>query len=103
MNENGLTVKFNVKNTGSYDGKVVPMVFLNFPLEDYPEKVFKGFDKRLIKQGETESFEILIDGHDLSYYDVNVQDFVKPSSGEYTVYVGENAKDDKLTGKINVS
>lgn len=101
MNSNGLTVKFNVKNTGEYDGKVVPMIFLKFPLENYPQKVFKGFDKKLIKKNEIASFEILIDDHDLSYYDVGVQDFVRPSSGQYTVYVGEHARDNKLIGTVN--
>ncbi|MBR6133839.1 MAG: glycoside hydrolase family 3 C-terminal domain-containing protein, partial [Bacilli bacterium] len=103
MGPTGLTVRFNVTNTGSYDGKVVPMVFLKIPIDNYPEKVLRGFDKKLIKQGETESFEIFIDNHDLSYYDVNVQDFVKPKSGKYTVYVGEHAKDDKLVGTVDVN
>ena len=98
MSSSGLTVKFNVKNTGEYDGKVVPMVFLKFPLSNYPERVFKGFDKKLIKKGETASFEILIDDHDLSYYDVEKKDYVRPS-GKYHVYVGENGRDFKLDGE----
>jgi beta-glucosidase len=103
MSSEGLTVKFQVKNSGQYDGKVVPMVFLKFPISNYPEKVFKGFDKKLISTGSTSSFEILIDDHDLSYYDVDKEDFVRPTSGQFTVYVGENAKDDKLTGTVNAS
>ncbi|MBR3674511.1 MAG: glycoside hydrolase family 3 C-terminal domain-containing protein, partial [Clostridia bacterium] len=99
MNDNGLTVKFKVKNVGKYDGKVVPMIFLKFPIDNYPEKVLKGFEKKAIKSGETETFEILIEPHDLSYYNVNVQDFVRPES-KYTVYVGENARDNKLTGTV---
>ena len=88
----GLSVSFNVKNTGKYDGKAVPMVFLKIPINNYPEKVFKGFDKKLIKAGATEKFEILIENHDLSYYDVDKKDFVI-ANGSYTVFVGENAKD----------
>ena len=98
MSSSGLTVKFNVTNTGLYDGKVVPMVFLKFPISNYPEKVFKGFDKKLIKSGESANFEILIDDHDLSYYDVEKKDYVKPS-GKYHVYVGENGRDFKLDGE----
>ena len=106
MEEKGLTVKFNVKNTGKYDGKVVPMVFLGIPVPssmEYPAKVFKGFDKKLIKSGESASFEILIDDHDLSYYDTNVADFVRPTTGTYTVYVGENARDITKTGTVSAS
>jgi hypothetical protein len=31
----------------------------------------------------------LIDDQYLSYYDTNVADFVRPTTGTYTVYVGE--------------
>ena len=102
MKENGLTVKFDVKNTGKYDGKVVPMVFLGIPVPDpsnYPSKVFKGFDKKLIKSGESASFEIFIDDHDLSYYDTTKEDFVRPTTGTYTVYVGQDAKSENLKSK----
>ena len=106
MAEKGLTVKFDVKNTGKYDGKVVPMVFLGIPVpnpSNYPTKVFKGFDKKLIKSGESASFEILIDDHDLSYYDKTVEDFVRPTSGSYTVSVGENARDISKTGSVTAN
>ena len=105
MKENGLTVKFDVTNSGLYDGKVVPMVFLNIPVPtgmDYPAKVLRGFDKKLIKKGETVSFEILIDDHDLSYYDTTKADFVRPA-GTYTVYVGENARDVSKSGTVVAS
>ena len=105
MKENELTVKFDVTNSGLYDGKVVPMVFLTIPVPTpsaYPAKVLRGFDKKLIKKGETVSFEILIDDHDLSYYDTGVADFVRPT-GTYTVHVGENARDIKKTGSVVAS
>ena len=42
-----LNITFKVKNTGNYDGDVVPMLFLHFPdsiksdcdVNDYPEKL----------------------------------------------------------------
>ena len=45
MSSEGLIVKFKVKNSGIYDGKVFEMVFLKFHINNYPDKVFKGFDK----------------------------------------------------------
>ena len=68
------------------------MVFLTIPVPDsstYPTKILKCFDKKLIKSGESASFEIFIDYHDLSYYITNVAVFVRPTTGTYTVYVGE--------------
>ena len=84
MNSEGLTVKFKVKNIGEYDGKVVAMLFLN------PDKVFKGFDKKLFTVGSISNFEILIKEHNLLYYDVDKADFVRPTSGQFTVYFSQN-------------
>ena len=38
-------------------------------------------------------FEILVDDHALSYYNIYEKKFVRPSEGKYTVYVGFNAKE----------
>ena len=103
MEEKGLTVKFKVKNTGKYKASVVAMVYLGFPLDNYPTKVLKGFDKKELKKGKSKSFKILIEPHDLSYYDTTKADYVRPSSGTFKVYVGQNAKDESLTGSVNAS
>ena len=104
-----LTATFNVKNEGDFDGDVVPMLFLKFPTIDeygadgYPEKLFKGFDKVFIKKGETKSVTITVDEHALSYFSVSENKF-KMGSGEYTVYIGLNAKDyNLLTANVNIS
>ena len=36
MEEKGLTVQFSVKNIGKYDASTVPMIFLTFPIDNYP-------------------------------------------------------------------
>ena len=96
MEITGLTVEFKVKNTGKYEASVVPMVFLTFPIQNYPLKVFKGFDKKLLAIDEQASFTIVVEPHDLSYYDVSKASFVRPKTGNYIVYVSENARDDHL-------
>lgn len=105
MAESGLTVSFKVKNTGKYKAKVVPMVFLGFPssVQNYPEKVFKGFDKKELDVNEEVTFSIVVEPHDLSYYSVSEGEFVRPTSGEYTVYVNENARDNKLKKTISAN
>ena len=104
MTKEGLKVSFSIKNTGNMDGESVPMVFLKFPdnivTEDgYPDKLFKGFDKKWIKMNEIVKFEILVDGHALSYYNIIEKKFVRPNDGQYTVYVGFDAKDYKILEK----
>jgi beta-glucosidase len=106
MSESGLSVKFTVKNTGSYKASVVPMVFLSFPEEvtNYPVRVFKGFDKKELDVNASSNIEIIVDAHDLSYYSVNNNDFVRPKTGKYKVYVGIDAKDyNKLEKEIDAN
>ena len=71
------------------------MIFLTFPesIKDYPVRVFKGFDKVMLQPGESKEVTIFIDNHDLSYFDVDIMDYVKPEDGEYIIYAGSNAKD----------
>ena len=98
MSKDGLKINFSVKNIGTLDGETVPMVFLKFPdniqTEDgYPDKLFKGFEKKLVKVNESIEFEILVDDHALSYYNIQEEKFIRPIEGKYTDYVGFNAKD----------
>jgi beta-glucosidase len=98
MTKEGLKIKFDMKNVGDVEGEAVPMVFLKFPddieaQDGYPDKLFKGFDKKLIKPGESKEFEILVDDHALSYFNAFSQKFDRPNNGVYTVFVGFDAKD----------
>ena len=97
MTKEGLKIKFSMKNVGAIEGEAVPMVFLKFPddieaQDEYPDKLFKGFDKKWIKPNEAVEFEILVDDHALSYFNVFSQKFERPKNGSYTVYVGFDAK-----------
>nr|AFI47447.1 beta-glucosidase [Neocallimastix patriciarum] len=95
MEEDGLHVTLTVTNTGDVAGAAVPMIFLSFPdiVKDYPSRLFKGFDKVMLEAGESKQVNIIVDNHDLSYYDVDAEKFVKPEEGEYTVFAGSNARD----------
>ena len=109
MTLEGLKVNFEIKNIGNIEGETVPMVFLKFPdgietEEGYPDKLFKGFDKKLIKPNEIVKFEIFIDDHALSYYNIYEEKFVRPNDGKYIVYVGFNAEDyNLLEAEVNAS
>jgi len=102
MEDDGLYVTLTVKNTGKVAGAAVPMIFLSFPesVKDYPVRLFKGFDKVMLKAGQSKEVKIFIDDHGLSYYDVESEDYVRPKEGEFTVFAGSNASD--LPLKVNV-
>ena len=106
MSESGLSVKFTVKNIGKYKASVVAMVFLSFPdeVKNYPIRVFKGFEKKELEINASSDIEIIVEPHDLSYYSVDNSDFVRPTTGQYKVYVGINAQEfNKLSGTVNAS
>jgi len=109
MSQEGLKINFSVKNTGTMKGETVPMVFLKFPdtirtEEGYPDKLFKGFDKKWVNPNEVVNFEILVDAHALSYYNIDQKNYVRPTDGKYIVYVGFDAKDyNKLQTEVNAN
>eukprot|EP00833_Pecoramyces_ruminatium_P004249 jgi/Orpsp1_1/1178281/evm.model.c7180000064691.1 len=105
MKEDGLYVTLTVSNTGDVDGAAVPMIFLSFPesVKDYPIRLFKGFDKIMLKAGESKETTIFIDDHSLSYFDVEKMEYVRPKEGEFTVYAGSNAKDLPLKTVVSAS
>nr|ANS13824.1 BGL3 [Pecoramyces ruminantium] len=102
MEDDGLYVSLTVTNTGKVAGAAVPMIFLSFPesVKDYPIRLFKGFDKVMLKAGESKETTIFIDAHGLSYFDVEKMEYVRPKDGEFTVYAGSNARDLPLNVKV---
>jgi beta-glucosidase-like glycosyl hydrolase len=105
-----LVATFSVKNKGTIDGDAVPMLFLHFPDTiksdcdggDYPNKLFKGFEKVLVKAGQTNTVKITVDEHALSYYSVSLKSFVRPS-GTFKVYIGKDASDSALSADVTIS
>jgi hypothetical protein len=74
-------------------------------LEGYEYKgEFKGFEKKELEIDASSDIEIIVEPHDLSYYSVDKSDFVRPTTGQYKVYVGINAEEfNKLSGTVNAS
>ena len=69
------------------------MMFLTFPsnIGEYPEYIFKGFEKIEIEPGETKPVEILADDHALSYFNVKENKYVRVNDGTIKVYISDNA------------
>lgn len=100
--ENYVRVSFTVKNSGSTDGQVVPQLYMSYPESsqadgvDFPVRVLRGFDKVMLKQGESQEISLELTRRDLSYWGVNVQDWVMLEDGKYKFSVGESSRDLKL-------
>ncbi|KUI62941.1 putative beta-glucosidase E [Cytospora mali] len=95
--ETYVKVQVNVTNTGVRAAKVVPQLYLGYPQDagnvDYPVKVLRGFEKILLEQGESKVVEFNVTRRDLSYWDVEQQNWVIVTTGLYTFMVGESSRD----------
>ncbi|KAK4183921.1 glycoside hydrolase superfamily [Podospora australis] len=94
-------VDVDVKNDGPVVGAVVPQLYLQYPGKngvDFPVKVLRGFDKVFLKPGEFKTIKFPLTRRDLSYWDVEQQNWVMVTEGEYKFLVGQSSRDLPLTG-----
>jgi len=97
-----LRVRFNIKNTGRLDGNEVAQVYIGFPASSgEPPKILRGFEKVLVRNGQTTGVEIDLRNWDLSIWDENRGTWVIPG-GKFEVFVGASSRDIRLTGGFNV-
>lgn len=103
LTDEGETFKaeVDVKNIGAVDGKHTVQIYFQSPYTQYDREnlVEKaaveicGFDKKMIKAGETVHFEITIEKEDLTSYDANNAKTYILEDGDYYFTVGRNAHD----------
>jgi hypothetical protein len=67
--ETALTVSFTVVNRGDLDGHEVAQVYLGFPQgAGEPPKLLRGFERKLIKKGASEKFDITLRNKELAIW-----------------------------------
>jgi len=90
-----LTITVEVKNTGKFDAQEVVQLYIRDDVGSVtrPVKELKGFEKQLIKAGETKNVTFTITISDLMFYR---QDMTwGAEAGTFTVFVGGNSRDVK--------
>ena len=100
-----VSVNVDVRNTGRRDGKAVVQLYLAYPEGtadasgvDFPVKVLRGFEKPLLKAGQTQTVTLNLTRRDLSYWDVTRQNWVMVTGGNYRLLVGQSSRDLPLQG-----
>lgn len=90
-----IDVKVNVTNTGNFDGKEVVQLYIRDMVgtTTRPVKELKGFQKILIKKGESKEVTFSIDIEDLKFYNYDLKFVAEP--GDFKVFVGGNSRDVK--------
>lgn len=78
-----LTVTVEITNTGNRTGFAVPQLYVSLPQDTTPVgtpvKVLRGFEKVLLEAGETRAVTFELMRRDLSFWDVEVREWVIPS------------------------
>lgn len=86
-----ITASITVSNTGKYDGKEVVQLYIRDIVGSTtrPVKELKGFEKVMIKAGESKTIEFKINGEMLKFYNYDL-DFVS-EPGDFDVMIGGNS------------
>jgi beta-glucosidase len=93
MNKSGrLQVSVTVKNTGTYDGEEVVQLYIREMTASIvrPVKELKGFQKIILKAGESRTVNFTLSGKNLSFFDGDGN--VKLEAGAFKVFVGGDSK-----------
>jgi Beta-glucosidase-related glycosidases len=94
MNYNGdLTASVTVTNTGKYDGAEVVQLYIRDLVGSItrPVKELKGFDKVMIKAGESKTVDFKITPELLKFYNYDLEFVVE--LGEFDVMIGGSSDD----------
>ncbi|EJT75135.1 hypothetical protein GGTG_08973 [Gaeumannomyces tritici R3-111a-1] len=102
-------VEADVANTGGRDGKEVAQLYVGIPTPGdaasvegrQPVRQLRGFEKPLIKAGQTTTVKFELTRRDLSVWDVTAQEW-RLQSGSYAVSVGRSSRDLPLTGTLSL-
>lgn len=90
-----LQVSVDVSNTGSYDGAEVVQLYVRDLVgsNTRPVKELKGFEKVLLKKGETKTVTFTLTPEDLKFYDHKLN--YEWEEGEFDIMVGTNSAEVK--------
>ncbi len=96
-----LKVTATITNTSKRDGAEVVQLYLrDFESSvDRPNKELKGFKKVFLKAGESKIIDLVLHKRDLSYWDVNTNDW-KAEPGYFEIMLGSAINDIRLTKRF---
>ncbi|WP_310395384.1 beta-glucosidase BglX [Hymenobacter sp.] len=88
-----LEVKVTVRNAGSYDGEEVAQLYVRDVVGSVsrPVRELKGFQKILLKKGESKTLTFRLTPNDLKFYNDSLAFVAEP--GDFQVFVGGNSRD----------
>jgi beta-glucosidase len=100
----GVTVEFDLTNTGSRAGAEVAQLYIHpeSPALPRPVKELKGFKKVFLKPGEKQTVSIPLDARAFAYYDPAKAGWVT-ETGDYKIQIGSSSKDIRLIDDFHLA
>lgn len=99
-----LTVKVKIKNTGNVPGKEIVQLYVKDCEASVirPEKELKGFEKTYLLPGEVKQVVFKLDKRAFAYYDTSIGDW-HVEYGKFDILVGASSRDIKLSKSVFVA
>ncbi len=93
-----LTASVTIKNTGSRDGKEVVQLYIRDMVGSIsrPVKELKGFQKIMLKTGESKTVSFSVTVEDLKFYNSDLKFAAEP--GAFKVFIGTSSAEVKEAG-----
>jgi beta-glucosidase len=87
------TVTFDVTNTGKRSGATVAQLYVgeSSPQIERPVKELKGFERLMLRAGETKHVTLELNSRSFSYFDVKASSW-QADAGTYTVQLGDSSR-----------
>lgn len=98
-----LTVRVKVKNTGSFDGKEIVQLYVKeaSPRILRPVKELKGFEKIDLKIGEEKTVEFRLDRRAFAYWDETEHRW-RVDSGKFEILIGASSADIRVSEEVEM-
>ncbi|PFM63568.1 glycosyl hydrolase [Bacillus cereus] len=98
-----VSVRVNVKNTGSTAGKEIVQLYIKDveSTMSRPEKELKGFEKVALHPGEEKTVSFTLNKRSFAYYNVELKDW-HVETGEFEILVGKSSKEIVLHDSLYV-
>ena len=97
LNSDGkITISATVSNSGNFDGEEIVQLYTHDLVRSItpPVKELKGFQKIILKKGESKTVNFELSIEDLKFYNASLEFVAEP--GKFEVFIGKNSADDKL-------
>lgn len=98
-----LNITVKIKNTGNYNGEEVVQLYIRDLVGlgvSRPLLQLKGFEKIMVKKGETSTVTFKIQAKDLAFYQLD--ETFAPEEGDFEVYVGSSSDNLPLKASFTI-